>query len=239
MRWKRFDIFISYSRADSGAAHPFVAALVNRGYRVFFDVSSIVVGEQWKARLARAIRSCRVCILCWSKNAQSSDYVAYEYSRAEGLGTPILPWLLDNTPLPGMLEIHGITERDPARAAALFSPRLGWPLARRRIVLAAALLLLLSATSLSLWLSFRPRPWEFTGHVIDSKTKFPLAGVEVDAEQRRFRAWTDKDGLYRLRLPPPRPKYIDLVFSKEGYEGEVPVQVRSDRPFDTDMTKVH
>ena len=238
MRWKRYDIFISYSREDSDRVDPFATALRGHKYRVFFDVKSIVVGELWKARLTGAVRSSRVCILCWSKNTQNSEYVAYEYSRAEGLGTPVLPWLLDATPLPSMLEIHGVTERDPIKAAGRFASRLGWPLRLRRIVRIISFLFLLCAVGFGFWRIHRPQPWEFGGRIIDSQTKYPIPGVEVDAEQRRFQAFTDQDGRYLLQLPPPKPKYIDLVFLKQGYQGEVPVRVSTDHPFDTDMTRM-
>jgi hypothetical protein len=238
MRLKRYDVFISYSREDSALVDPFAAALRRHRYRVFFDVQSIVVGEQWKARLSRAISSSRICILCWSQNAQASEYVAYEYSRAEGLGTPVLPWLLDATSLPSMLELHGVTERDPTKAVARFLPRLGWPLSFRRSFQALSLVFLACVLGITYWVVQRPKPWEFSGRVVDSKTKYPVAGVEVEAEQRRVHAFTGQDGRYTLRLPPPKPKYIDLVFLKQGYEGEIPVNVSTDHPFDTDITKL-
>ena len=238
MNWTRFDIFISYSRQDSAAVEPLVKALRARGYRVFFDQASIQVGEQWKARLGKAVRASRVCLLCWSEHARNSEFVAFEYSRAEGLGRPVLPWLLDGTPLPQMIEIHGVVEREPAKAAELFRPSLGIKLSVRRALQAALALLLLAMIGFAYWRThLPPPPWEFTGQVTDSATKAPLAGVEVDAEGGRSRAYTDNHGMYVLRLPGPRLKYLeDLRFSKQGYDGVAPVNVRADQPFNTDLS---
>jgi hypothetical protein len=239
MSWTRYDVFISYSHQDSASTAPLVAALRQRGYRVFYDKSSIQVGEQWKIRLGKAVGASRVCILCWSASARDSEFVAFEHSRAAGLGKPVLPWLIDGTPLPKMLDIQAVTSHDPAQAAVLLLPQLGWTLALRRKLQALACLLVLVAGAAVYWRThLAPPPWTFTGRVTDSETKFPIAGVEVDAEQRRYHAFTDSRGVYTLQLPAPQPRYIDLVFLKEGYKGEVPVNVSSSRPFDTDMTRL-
>ena len=243
MLFPRYDVFISYSRQDTAIVEPFVEELRRRGYTVFFDTQSIIVGDLWKQRLANAVRSSRVCILCWSQHARDSEYVAFEYSRAEGLGRPVLPWLLDATPLPNMVELQGIIESDPVKAASRFIPRLGWRLSLRRALQASLLLLFLLAASLVYWKTHQPPPpWEFTGRVTDSVTNLPISGVQVEAEDQatakdhRFTTYTDSDGRYVFHLPQPRPKYLHLVFAKQGYKGEEPVTIPPDLPFNTDMT---
>jgi hypothetical protein len=234
-----YDVFISYSRQDSATVEPLVEALRARGYRVFFDKASIQVGENWKGRLGKAVRGARVCLLCWSEHARASEFVSFEYARAQGLGRRVLPWLLDGAPLPQMIEIHGVVERDPERAAELFRPSLGMKLSVRRVLQAAAALLLLAGIGFAYWRThLPPPPWDFAGRVIDSETKAPIAGVEVDAEQGKFHATTDANGEYVLHLPAPRTKYLDVVFSKAGYEGEAPVNVTTDQPFNTDMSRM-
>jgi hypothetical protein len=235
----RYDIFVSYSHQDCAYTDPFVEALRRHGYRVFYDTKSIVVGEPWKQRLAQAIGKSRTCVLCWSSSARNSEYVSFEYSSAEALRKPVLPWLLDSTPLPQMIEIQGIVERDPARAALLLLPRLGWRLSLRRLLQGFCLLLLLATAAVGCWrLYLAPPPWEFSGRVVDSETRLPISGVKIEAEGNRFVAYTDMQGRYILYLPQPKPKHLQLVFAKEGYRGEEPVSVSSDRPFNTDMTRL-
>ncbi len=109
----KYDVFLSYSRADTERVGPLRDELRRMGYRVFFDVQSIDPGEKWKDRLDRSIRASRTLVLCWSERTRGSEYITFEYSRAEALHKPVLPWLLDQTPLPAMLEVQGITTPIP------------------------------------------------------------------------------------------------------------------------------
>lgn len=127
----RYDVFLSYSRADTERVAPLLDELRRMGYSVFFDTQSIDPGEQWKRRLERSIRVSRTLVLCWSEHTRGSDYITFEYSRAEALHKPVPPWLLDSTPLPAMLEVQGITAAEPAQAAARLKPTLRSPLALR------------------------------------------------------------------------------------------------------------
>src|SRR5215469_1754475 len=135
---ERFDLFISYSREDRDRVLPLVEALRAFDYRVFFDQESIKVGDVWKKRLETEIRRSRALILCWSAAAKASEFVHFEYIKAGSLGRKVLPWLLDDTPLPAMLDVHYTSIQDPIQAAAALTRDLGWTLTRRRWVAAAA-----------------------------------------------------------------------------------------------------
>jgi len=239
MFWLRHDVFLSYSHRDGAKTDALVAALRARGYSVFYDTQSLKVGERWKDRLSRAIHRSRVCLLCWSESASQSEIVAYEYSRAEGLGKPVLPWLLDATPLPQMIEIQGVTLAEPNEAVARFVTRLGWSLTRRRWAMAVVLMLMLAAAGGEIARRLRPPPpWKFSGRVVDSRTRLPLEGVQVDAEEHQFVTYTDRDGRYTLLMPQPKPKYLHLVFAKEGYHGEDSVTVLPDHSFNPEMNQL-
>ena len=239
MLFSRFDIFLSYSQKDRDLIDIFAKALRARGYSVFYDTESIAIGERWKERLGKGVAASRVCILCWSASARSSEFVTFEYSHAEALGKAVLPWLLDSTPLPQMIEIQGVVEPDPIQAVSRFVPRLGWRLSRWRRVQAVALLLALALIAIVCrQVRLPPPPWEFTGRIVDSQTRLPIPGVRVEAEQNRYVAYTDENGKYVLVLPQPKPPHLHLVFAKEGYRGEEPVAVEPDHPFDTDMHRL-
>jgi len=234
----RYDVFISYSRQDTATVLPLVEELRQRGYKVFFDARSIVVGEPWKQRLAHAIRASRVCILCWSQHTRDSEYVTFEYSRAEGLGRPVLPWLLDHTPLPKMVEIQGVSGNDPVRAAEVFAARIGRRLFTLRLIQGASLLCILLVAGFIGWRTHRPPPpVAFGGRVTDSVTNLPVAGVnvEVDAGNLHLNATTGADGRYTVNLPQPEPQDLRIVFSKPGYRGESPVAVPPTHDFNTDI----
>ncbi|MGD0902794.1 MAG: toll/interleukin-1 receptor domain-containing protein [Terracidiphilus sp.] len=237
----RYDAFLSYSRADTDRVAPLRDELRRMGYRVFFDVESIDPGEEWKRRLERSIGASRALVLCWSEHTRGSDYITFEYSRAEALHKPILPWLLDGTPLPAMLEVQGITAADPAQAAALLGRALGWTLARRRRLWAAIGVLAACLAGLALWFAFRPPPpWQFSAEVTDRVTGVPVSGVEVDVQigQGRInRAFTAGDGTCTIQFPQPEPATVHIFLRKEGYERDEAV-VPTDKIFKTDMVKL-
>jgi hypothetical protein len=243
MLWRRYDVFLSYSRSDTERVQPLLNVLRAQGYRVFFDVQSIDPGQPWKRRLERAIRASRALVLCWSEQGRASDYITFEYSRAEALGKPVYPWLLDATPLPAMLELQGIAAPDGERVAQVLRPYLGWTLARRRLLLTLVLTAVLTVLGAGLWRGLHPPPpppWQFEGVVTDNIEQMPLGGVEVDMETddgRKQSAWTDAQGRYRVLLPLPRPDTIGIRFRKQGYQAEANINVNSSRPFNMIMIR--
>jgi hypothetical protein len=236
----KYDVFLSYSRADTARVTPLRDELRRMGYRVFFDVQSIDPGEEWKRRLEKSIRASRTMVLCWSENTRGSDYITFEYSRAEAMHKRLLPWLLDKTPLPAMLEVQAITTADAAQAAAQMKGALGWTLTQRRRLQGALAVLAACVAGLALWLALRPPPpWRFSAEVTDRVTGVPLSGVEVDVEVRPgevSRAFTGSDGTCNFKLRQPEPPTVLVSLSKDGYERDsTPVQ--SNVLFKTDMVK--
>jgi hypothetical protein len=243
MAWTRFDVFLSYSRKDAERVKPLLDGLRRLGYRVFFDVQSIDPGQPWKRRLERSIRASRTLILCWSEEARKSDYITFEYSRAEALHKPVFPWLLDKTPLPAMLELQGIGDPDGARVAKALRPYLGWTLGRRHRILAAVLVVLAIASGLGAWRGFHPPPpppWQFQGEVFDRQTRLGIGGVEVDVEANghEYIARTNGQGKYTLLLPQPQPQTISIEYKKEGYLGDKTINWLSDQQDKMDLEKL-
>ena len=237
----RYDVFLSYSRADTERVTPLRDELRRMGYRVFFDVQSIDPGEEWKRRLERSISASRTMVLCWSEHTRGSDYITFEYSRAEALHKPLLPWLLDKTPLPAMLEVQGITTPDATQAAAQLKRALGWTLTRRRRLQAALGVLAAGLAGLALWFALRPPPpWQFSAEVTDRVTGVPVPVVEVDVQigqGKVSRAFTGSDGTCNLQLPQPEPATVHIFLRKDGYERDEAV-VPSNKIFKTDMEKL-
>jgi hypothetical protein len=237
----RYDVFLSYSRADTERVTPLRDELRRMGYRVFFDTQSIDPGEDWKRRLERSIGASRTLVLCWSENTRGSEYITFEYSRAEALHKPLLPWLLDKTPLPAMLEVQGITTPDATQAAAQLKRALGWTLAGRRRLQAALGVLAAGLAGLALWFALRPPPpWQFSAEVTDRTSGVPVAGVEVDVQigqGKMNRAFTGSDGTCSLQLPQPEPATVHIFLRKDGYERDEAV-APANMIFKTDMVKL-
>jgi hypothetical protein len=240
MNLTRYDVFLSYSRTDAERVKPLLDGLRRQGYRVFFDVQSIDPGQPWKTRLDLSIRASRTLILCWSEEARKSDYITFEYSRAEALHKPVFPWLLDKTPLPAMLELQGISDPNGAKVAAALTPYLGWTLALRRRILAAVLVFVVAALGFGAWRAMHPPPWQLNGKVFDRQTRVGIAGVEVDVRSngREYVARTDAQGRYMLLLPQPQPKTVTIEYKKEGYHGETAFDQSSGMEDNQDLEKL-
>jgi hypothetical protein len=241
----RYDVFLSYSRADSDRVAPLRDELRRLGYRVFFDVESIDPASPWRERLRQAIRSSRLLVLCWSEHARGSDYIDFEYMQADALHKPICPWLLDKTALPPMLEAQAIANPSAAEVAARLKPILGWPLGRRRKAWQAAAVVAAALLGVAAWRMLHPPPpppWEFQGEVTDRVSRTPIQGAKVDVmngNEIQQSASTDPSGLYVLHLPEPKPETIQLRFSKDGYEGDqIPVSTDTPQPFPEDLAKL-
>ncbi len=218
----RYDVFLSYSRSDTDRVEPLLEELRRMGYRVFFDVQSIDPGERWKKRLERSIRASRTLVLCWSEHTRSSDYITFEYSRAEALHKPVFPWLMDATPLPAMLEIQGLTSANPSEVASALRPKLGWPMWLRWTRQAVFGICFAIALVLGVWKKTHPTPREFAGRIVDAQTLEGISGATVknaDLAGNRI-AITDESGVYRILLTQPQPNYIHLQCTKNGYMGE-------------------
>lgn len=78
------DIFISYAKEDrEGVAH-FASALSDEGYDVWWD-TSLLSGDEWRAEVERQLKAAGAVIVCWSKAANESRWVAQEAEEARRL----------------------------------------------------------------------------------------------------------------------------------------------------------
>ena len=239
----KYDVFLSYSRADTERVTPLRDALRRMGYRVFFDVQSIDPGSPWKNRLRRAIAASRTMVLCWSEHTRASEYVTFEYSQAEAFRRRIFPWRLDKVPLPAMMELQAINEPDPAAVAALLKPALGWPLRNRRALWLAAVAVVAVLVGIGAWHFLHPPPlppWDFQGEITERVTSLPIQGAEVDVlsgGKVQAKTETDAQGHFDLWLPAPRPPTIQVRVRAKNYESEPEVKVPTDQPWNMDLTK--
>lgn len=72
------DIFLSYVREDKEQAQRLAQALERQGWCVFWDRSSIHIGEDLDEVIENAIEQCRCMIVGWSRLAKKSDWVLGE-----------------------------------------------------------------------------------------------------------------------------------------------------------------
>ena len=97
----RFDAFISHSSKNRDRAAAVEAAIGPE--RAWFDRSDIRYGALLGRELLSQIRKSRSLVLVWSAPASKSPWVQSEWIAAANLGMPIIPLVLDKTPLPQCL----------------------------------------------------------------------------------------------------------------------------------------
>lgn len=90
-----FSTFISYSTRDIILANQTKDLLEQTGSRVFLAESSLSPGASLSSEILKAIKSCDLFILLWSRNSQSSEWVPQEIGIAKGSDRAILPVVLD------------------------------------------------------------------------------------------------------------------------------------------------
>ncbi len=97
----KYDAFISHSSANRLVAAAIEVTLGSD--RVWFDRSDIRVGALLDRELLSQLRRSRAVILVWSNEASASPWVQTEWIAASNMPKPILPLVLDTTPLPQCL----------------------------------------------------------------------------------------------------------------------------------------
>src|SRR5689334_23607086 len=87
------DIFISYSRRDQEFVTRLAADLNEHVAGVWFDQSTIQLGQKWHDEIMEGIRECKAFILVLSPDSMESHYVREEVNKALELGKTIFPIL--------------------------------------------------------------------------------------------------------------------------------------------------
>jgi TIR domain len=93
----KFDVFISYSSKDKAATDATCAALERARIRCWVAPRDIAPGAEWGASIVGAIDACRVFVLIFSSNANTSKQVTREVQRAFRNEVPVVPLRIEET----------------------------------------------------------------------------------------------------------------------------------------------
>lgn len=85
------EIFISYSRRDQEFVTRLATDLNAQVAGVWFDQSTIQLGQKWHDEIMDGIRECKAFILVLSPDSMESKYVQEEVNKALELGKTIFP----------------------------------------------------------------------------------------------------------------------------------------------------
>ena len=99
------DVFISYSSVNKDAANAICHVLEENGVRCWIAPRDILQGFDYGDVIEKAIRSCKLFVLVYSKTAAVSPWVKGEVNIAFTEGKTILPYRIDETLLEGGLRV--------------------------------------------------------------------------------------------------------------------------------------
>src|SRR5580698_2557608 len=97
-------IFISYSSADRQEAQKILDLLGAAGLGSWFDDLNISGGAMWSSSIVEAIKECSAMILLCTPRSVSSRNVHQEIQLAWEHNRPILPLILEASPLDPKIE---------------------------------------------------------------------------------------------------------------------------------------
>jgi hypothetical protein len=103
-RKKSPKVFISHSHSDRDTASQLEIVLSDHGAQPYLDEQQIEPGDPLPDRLTDGIKQCDVFLLIWSYKASQSEWVDKEWNMAYEQRKKIIPYVIDRTPLPPVLE---------------------------------------------------------------------------------------------------------------------------------------
>ena len=98
-------IFVSYAHADRDAVLPIIRALVDEGYRVWYD-DGIQAGSSFPDYIANRLFGCSCVLMLVSRCSLSSDWCRNEVDYALNLKKHILPVYLEDVELSRALQMR-------------------------------------------------------------------------------------------------------------------------------------
>ena len=87
-------IFISYSKKDSGFTHKLADELQEAGFKIWID-RSIAGGDQWRETIENNLKAAGEVVIVVSLNSMASEWVKHEGSLAYGWGKQLFPILIE------------------------------------------------------------------------------------------------------------------------------------------------
>lgn len=103
---EHFDVFISHSTQDANAASAIKHHLQSSGLRCWKAPDDIYPGESWPSAISRALATCRIMVLVWSRNSLASKEVAKELTIAMRNGLSVIPFRIEDVRATGEWDYH-------------------------------------------------------------------------------------------------------------------------------------
>jgi hypothetical protein len=110
-------VFLSHSHRDRAVATDLQRVLMKFGAQTFLDQDKIQAADVLPTRIQEGIEWCDTFLLIWSSSAAASDWVSKEWIMAYERRRKIIPYCLDSTSLPPVLENLVYVDQKDAQVA--------------------------------------------------------------------------------------------------------------------------
>ena len=98
------DVFLSYSSADKATALAVVAGLEEHGIRCWIAPRDIPAGSEYGQQIVEAVKTCRIVVVIFSADANTSPHVRREVERAVSAERSIIPFRIEDVAPTGAME---------------------------------------------------------------------------------------------------------------------------------------
>ena len=98
------DVFLSHAAADRAAALAVLDGLERAGIRCWIAPRDVPAGSEYGQEIVDAVKGCRVFVVIFSSNANSSPHVRREVERAVSSDRSIVPFRVENIMPTGAME---------------------------------------------------------------------------------------------------------------------------------------
>jgi len=99
-------VFLSYSRKNTAVVAKVAERLRSSGFVIWQDIADIPGGANWQAAIHAGLEQAAAVVVAWSEQAKESEWVTEEIQLARTKRKPIVPLLLDATPLSEDLTLY-------------------------------------------------------------------------------------------------------------------------------------
>jgi adenylate cyclase len=98
------EVFLSYSSADKATALAVLAGLEDQGIRCWIAPRDIPAGSEYGQQIVDAVKTCRIVVVIFSADANTSPHVRREVERAVSAERIIVPFRIEDVAPTGAME---------------------------------------------------------------------------------------------------------------------------------------
>lgn len=103
---ENFDVFISYSSKNKNVADAIVSDFESNGIKCWYAPRDIMPGEEWVTAITRALENCKLQVLVYTEDSNTSRQVMNEVAMAFNAGKTIVPFRLSEEKMSSEFEYY-------------------------------------------------------------------------------------------------------------------------------------